>query len=98
MGIAAGLTVDQIAAAIQMSRRSVYSHFADELATGRAKRLLASALRIDAMAEAGNVFAAKYLHNLMMKHGALLEADADDPWADVAEQVSAQNSEFGKMN
>jgi pentatricopeptide repeat protein len=97
VAVAIGLTVDQIATAIEMSRRSVYSHFRDELSTGRAKRLLANAVRLDAMAEAGNVSAAKYLHNLMMDHGAQSEAD-DDQWADVVGPISAQKSEFGKMN
>ena len=98
VGVSVGLTVDQISAAIQMSRRTVYCHFRDELSTGRAKRLLANAVRLDAMAEAGNVSAAKYLHTLMMDHGAELESD-DDQWADVVgETISAQNQEFGKMN
>jgi transcriptional regulator GlxA family with amidase domain len=61
VGVSIGLTVDQIAAAIAMSRRTVYCHFRDELASGRAKRLLANAVRLDAMAAAGNVSAAKYL-------------------------------------
>ena len=81
VAVSVGLTVEQIAAAVEMSRRSVYCHFKDELATGRAKRLLANAVRLDAMAEAGNVSAAKYLHSLMMDHPES-EAD-DDQWADV---------------
>ena len=97
VAVSVGLTVDQIAVAVEMSRRSVYSHFKDELATGRAKRLLANAVRLDAMAEAGNVSAAKYLHGLMMD-GAPSETDDDDQWADVAASISAQNTEFGKMN
>lgn len=96
VAVSIGLTVDQIAAATEMSRRSVYCHFKDELATGRAKRLLANAVRLDAAAEAGNVSAMKYLHALMMDHPSS-EAD-EDRWADVAEQVSAQNPEFGKIN
>lgn len=97
VGVSIGMTVDQIAAAIAMSRRSVYSHFRDELETGRAKRLLANAVRLDAMAQAGNVSAAKYLHGLMMD-GAPSETDDDDQWADVAKSISAQNPEFGKIN
>jgi AcrR family transcriptional regulator len=98
VAVATGLTVDHIAAAIGMSRRTVYCHFKDELATGRAKRLLANAVRLDAAAEAGNVAAMKYLHALMMDHGPQSEAEDDDQWADVAEPVYAQNPEFGKMN
>jgi hypothetical protein len=96
VAVSIGLTVDQIAVAIEMSRRSIYCHFSDELATGRAKRLLANAVRLDAMAEAGNVSAAKFLHTLMMDHGP--KSEADDDWTDVTESISAQNPEFGKMN
>jgi hypothetical protein len=95
VAVSIGLTADQIAAAFEMSRRSVYCHFSDELATGRAKRLLANALRLDAMAEAGNVSAAKFLDTLMMDHDP--KSEADDDWTDV-ESISAQNPEFGKMN
>jgi predicted regulator of amino acid metabolism with ACT domain len=96
VAVSIGLTVEQIATAIEMSRRSVYSHFRDELATGRVKRLLANAMRLDDMAAAGNVSAAKYLHTLMLDHP---EPEADDRWANVAESISAaQNPEFGKMN
>jgi AcrR family transcriptional regulator len=97
VAVAIGMTVDQIAIAVKMARRSVYAHFKDELAAGRAKRMLASAVRLDAMAESGNVSAAKYLHTLMMD-GAPSETDDDDRWADVAASISAQNPEFGKMN
>ena len=99
VGVSIGMTVGQIASAIEMSRRSVYSHFRDELAAGRAKRLLANAVRLDAMAEAGNVSAAKYLHSLMMDHGPQSETDDDDQWLDVVgEPISAQNPKFEKMN
>jgi AcrR family transcriptional regulator len=98
VAVSVGLSVDQIAAAIAMSRRSVYCHFGDELATGRAKRLLANALRLDAMAAAGNVSAAKYLHSLMMEQGPEAETADEDQWADVVGPISAQNQEIGKMN
>lgn len=91
------MTVEQIATAVEMSRRSVYSHFRDELATGRAKRMLANAVRLDQAASEGSVPAMKFLHTLMVEHGRDLQA-ADDRWADVAESISAQNPEFGKVN
>lgn len=98
VAVSIGLSVDQIGAAIAMSRRSVYCHFSDELATGRAKRLLANALRLDAMAAAGNCSAAKYLHNLMMDHDPESEAADEDLWEDVVGSISAQNPEFRKIN
>ena len=47
VAVSIGLTVEQIAAAIEIPRHSIYSHFSDELAAGRAKRLLANAVRLD---------------------------------------------------
>jgi hypothetical protein len=105
VGVSIGLTVDQIAIAVAIPRHTVYRHFSNELATGRAKRLLANAVRLDAMAEAGNVSAAKFLHTLMMKQSETVAAD--DPWAAVAASISeshddadnlSQNPDFGKMN
>jgi hypothetical protein len=107
VGVAIGLTVDQIAAAVEIPRRTVYRLFSDELATGRAKRLLANAVRLDKAASEGNVAAMKALH-VMMERGQQSEtAGADDPWAVVAASISesnddadnlAQNPDFGKMN
>ena len=74
LAVAVGLSVDMISAAIEIPRRTVYRHFGDEIVTGRAKRLLANALRLDAMAEAGNVSAARYLHTLMLDHGQASQA------------------------
>ena len=91
VAVSIGMTVEQIATAIEMSRRSVYSYFRDELATGRAKRLLANALRLDTAASEGSVPAMKYLHSLMMD--ARAPATDDDQWADVVESIYAQNPE-----
>ena len=55
LAVSIGMTVDQIAAVINMSRRTVYRVFADDLANGHARRLLRSAARLEEMAEAGNV-------------------------------------------
>ena len=81
VGVSIGMTVDQIAAVINMSRRTVYRVFADDLANGHARRLLRSAARLEEMAEAGNVSAAKFLHTLIMDRGG---HPAGDQWADVA--------------
>ena len=80
LAVSIGMTVDQIAAVINMSRRTVYRVFADDLANGHARRLLRSAARLEEMAEAGNVSAAKFLHGLMDRG----RQPADDRWADVA--------------
>ena len=81
LAVSIGMTVDQIAAVINMSRRTVYRVFADDLANGHARRLLRSAARLEEMAEAGNVSAAKFLHTLIMDRGG---HPAGDQWADVA--------------
>ena len=52
LAVSIGMTVDQIAAVINMSRRTVYRVFADDLANGHARRLLRSAARLEEMAEA----------------------------------------------
>jgi hypothetical protein len=109
LAVAIGMTVDQVSAAIGMPRRTVYRVFRQELAIGRAKRLLASAARLDAMAEAGNVSAAKYLHTLMVEGGQRQDTfDDDDPWAAVAAEIAestddgpgnlAQFQDFGKAS
>jgi pentatricopeptide repeat protein len=106
LAVAIGMTVDQISTAIEMPRRTLYRAFKTEIAAGRAKR--ASAARLDAMAEAGNVSAAKYLHSLMLERGQRQDAaDANDPWAAVAAEIEnsgdgvgdlAQFQDFGKAN
>jgi AcrR family transcriptional regulator len=93
VAVSIGMTVEQIAIAVEMSRRSVYVHFRDELATGRAKRLLANAMRLDQAASEGSVPAMKYLHVLMMEHDPQSATADDDQWADVAESIYAQNPE-----
>ena len=47
VGVSIGLTVDQIATAVAIPRHTIYRHFSDELATGRAKRLLANAVGLE---------------------------------------------------
>jgi hypothetical protein len=98
LAVAVGMTVDQISAAIDMPRRTLYRVYRGELASGRAKQLLTSAARLDAMASAGNVAAAKYLHSLMLE-GAKKEedAEAEDDWSDVVGEqkpILARISDF----
>ena len=98
LAIAVGLSIDMISAAMETPRRSLCRHFRKQIATGRAKRLLANALRLDAMAEAGNVSAARYLHTLMLDHGPA-SAAAHDQWGDFdEEEILAQKTDFGGLN
>ena len=97
LAVAIGMTVDEVAAAIGMPRRSVYRHFAHEIAAGRAKRLLESARRLDAMAEAGNASAARYLHGLIADSGDTPEA-ADDEWDQVAREITADGRDGPAVN
>jgi hypothetical protein len=102
LAVAIGLTAEQISAIIDMPRRSLYRAFADELATGRAQRLLASAERLEKMAAAGNVSAARFLHGLMDRATGKLEAvESDGEWDEMVAKMQddaflAQNQEFGK--
>jgi AraC-like DNA-binding protein len=107
LAVAVGMSLETIADAMDMSRRTLCRTFACELAVGRAKKLLASVVRLDDLAEAGNVAACKFLHGLMMNHGDGPEAPEDDKWAAVASKIEAdldaeanspKNDEFWKTN
>jgi AraC-like DNA-binding protein len=89
LAVSIGMSLEDIADAMDLSRRTLCRTFAREVAVGRAKRLLASAVRLDAMADAGNVSAAKFLHGLMMNHGNNPETAQDDKWAAVASRIEA---------
>ncbi len=98
LAVSVGLSVDMVSAALATPRRTLYRHFANEIACGRAKRLLANAIRIDKAACEGSVAAMKYLHTLMLDHGPA-SAAAHDQWGDFDEDdILAQNSDFGGMN
>ena len=101
LGIATGLDLESIAAALEISRRTLGRIFAHELATGRAKKLLASVVRLDKLAASGNVAAAKFLHGLM-DHSNKAEAIGDDKWAAIADTLDEanlpKNPDLGKLN
>jgi hypothetical protein len=78
LAMATGMSLETIADAMEVSRRTLCRTFARELAVGRSKKLLASVVRLDDLAAAGNVSAAKYLHGLMLSHGNKPESFADD--------------------
>jgi hypothetical protein len=96
VAVSIGMTVEQIVAAMEIRRHAIYSYFSDELKTGRSKRLLANALRLDQAADQGSVPAMKFLHTLMLERGQ--ESETDDRWADVAASISEQNADIGKLN
>jgi hypothetical protein len=98
LGVAVGMTIEELCAAVDMPRRTFYRAFKRELEIGRARRLLASAARLDAMASAGNVAAAKYLHSLMLEGANKAEdAEIEDTWSDVVgekKSILARISDF----
>ena len=101
LGVSIGMTADQIAVAIGLSRPTLYRIFSYELATGRSKRLLTSAARLDEMAEAGNVSAAKFLHTLMLDRGEKSETADDNEWEKLADELNGnlrQNPDFREIN
>jgi hypothetical protein len=104
LAVATGMSLELIADALEISRRTLCRTFVRELAIGRAKKLLASIVRLDELAASGNVAACKYLHNLMDR-GDRAGAIDDDKWAAVASKIEAdlgedanlpKNSEFWK--
>jgi hypothetical protein len=106
LAVSVGLGLETIAAAQDMSRRTLSRTFAHELAVGRAKRLVASLVRLDKLADDGNVAACKFLHGLMDR-GSTPEPADDDKWSAVASRIEAdldeqanspKNSEFWKHN
>jgi hypothetical protein len=106
--VAAGMSLELIADAMDVSRRTLSRLFVRELSIGRAKKMLANLKRLEDAAESGNVSAQKYLHTLMNNHGDKPEAEADDPWATLADKIQDEidaqanlpkNSEFqGTVN
>jgi hypothetical protein len=98
LAVSIGLSVDMISAAMEIPRRSVYRHFTKQIAIGRAKRLLANAIRIDKAASEGSVAAMKYLHTLMLDHTSA-SAAANDQWGDFdEEEILAQNPDSAGLN
>ena len=103
------MSLELIADALEVSRRTLCRSFARELAIGRAKKMLENIRRLDAAAAAGNVSAMKYFHALMLDRHGPDEDVGEDKWAAVANQIGAdmdeeanpnlpKNSEFWKNN
>ena len=109
LAVAAGMSLELIADALEVSRRTLCRTFARELAIGRAKKMLENIRRLDAAAAAGNVSAMKYFHALMLDRHGPGENVGEDRWAAVANQIEAdmdaeanpnlpKNPEFWKSN
>ena len=64
---AAGMTEAAIGQAIGCGRTTLRHHFAEELATGRAKRPAENLIQIERAAKAGRVAAMVYLDRLMTR-------------------------------
>jgi hypothetical protein len=103
------MSLELIADALEVSRRTLGRTFTRELAVGRAKKMLENIRRLDAAAKEGNVSAMKFLHTLMTGRGGPDEDVGEDKWAAVANQIEAgtdaeanpnlpKNSEFWKNN
>ena len=110
LAVAGGMSLEWIADALEISRRTLCRTFVRELAIGRSKKMLENIKRIDAAAAAGNVSAMKYFHALMLDRRSPGEDVGEDKWAAVANQIEAdmeaeannpnlpKNSEFWKNN
>ena len=109
LAVAGGMSLEWIADALEISRRTLCRTFVRELAIGRSKKMLENIKRIDAAAKAGNVSAMKYFHALMLHRRSPGEDVGEDKWAAVASQIEAdmeaeanpnlpKNSEFWKNN
>jgi hypothetical protein len=104
------MSLELIADALEVSRRTLGRTFTRELAVGRSKKMLENIKRLDAAAAAGNVSAMKYFHALMLDRRSPGEDGGEDKWAAVANQIEAdmdaeannpnlpKNSEFWKNN
>ena len=94
-GIAIGLTLDQLAADLDMAGRSMRRVFAQEIKTARTRLILDNLDRLHEAADNGNVSAMKALAQMMMQPRAdRADADDDSAWADVSVPNLAQSAEI----
>ena len=94
--ISVGLGLETIAAALDISRRTLCRAFPGELANGRAKCLKASLARLDKLADEGNVAACKYLYS-MMDRQEKTETVENDRWSAVAAKIEADLDEQANL-
>lgn len=79
LAVAAGMTLPEIAAALDISRSTLSKLFADDIANGRAKCRLENICRLDKAAAAKNVAAMKALA-VMMATPATAETVEPNRW------------------
>lgn len=83
-GIAIGLTLEQLAADLDMAFNTMRRAFAAEIKTARVRLILDNLDRLHEAADGGNVSAMKTLAQMMMEPPADYEdTEEDDEWADV---------------
>jgi hypothetical protein len=102
-GISIGLTLQEIADALEMPVRSLTRVFGAQIRTARVRMILDNLDRLHAAADAGNVSAMRELARMMQHAGGPAEAGEDDPWTALGEQLAeeanlARISDFGKPN
>jgi hypothetical protein len=94
-GIAAGLTMQQLADDLDVSIRTVRRAFANEIRTARVRLILDNLDRLHAAADDGNVSAMRELARMMQSGRPGLDEDEgdDDAWADIVPNL-ARNPEI----
>jgi hypothetical protein len=94
-GIAIGLTLEQLAAYINLPLGTMRRVFAGEIRTARVRLILDNLDRLHEAADAGNVSAMKALAR-MMQPAAKSEDVEEDTWADVVDANLSRNPGFQK--
>jgi AraC-like DNA-binding protein len=96
-GIAAGLTMQQLADDLGVSIRTVRRAFTAEIKTARARLILDNLDRLHEAADSGNVSAMKTLLQMMQRWRPDLDEDEeeDDAWEDTVPNL-ARNPEIQK--
>jgi AcrR family transcriptional regulator len=93
LGVAVGLTVAEIAAALGISKTTVEHLYSHEIRTGRAARRLEAAERLDKASAKGNVSATKALLLLMEPSQPTEVEDDAGRWEHLMPEKT-QNREF----
>jgi hypothetical protein len=96
-GIAIGLTLEQLAVAIDMPLGTMKRVLADDIKKARIRLILDNLDRLHDAADAGNVAAMKQLATMMQEAAKQQHpAEGDDRWADLVDGVLSQNGDFQK--
>jgi hypothetical protein len=91
LAVAAGLTLNEISAAIDLPVRSVSRAFAQELASGRAKVLLEALVLLRKSAIAGNVSAQRSLVQICREKAPETAEEPANPWAAIEASYAAEH-------